>query len=330
MVMEAAWYEKLENGSVRCLLCPQGCVIAEGASGLCLGRVNEGGRLQAATYARPASVAMDPIEKKPLYHFFPGSEILSVGTYGCNLRCSYCQNCTLSQEVTPTQELLPRDAAQLASGRESIGIAYTYNEPSIWFEYIRDTGALVREAGLKNILVSNGFINPGPLEELLPLIDAMNIDIKSFRDTFYKDICNGRLQPVLDTARAAAGACHVEITNLVIPGHNDDPSEQDELAAWIAENLGRQTPLHLSAYFPRYKLQAAPTAPEALFEARERFSRRLDFVYLGNLRGADGGITHCPQCNAEAIDRDGYTIRANALGESGACAGCGADLNIIN
>ncbi|MFH0911207.1 MAG: AmmeMemoRadiSam system radical SAM enzyme [Planctomycetota bacterium] len=326
--MEAAWYEKTTEGRTRCLLCPQGCVRGEGEAGLCLGRVTRGGVLYAETYARVASVAMDPIEKKPLYHFYPGRRILSMGTYGCNLRCSFCQNWNLSQQRAPTEELAVPEAMRLARRKQSIGLAYTYNEPIVWFEYVRDCAREARALGLKNVLVTNGYINEGPLEEILPWIDAMNIDIKSFRDAFYQKLCGARLKPVLEAAKRAASACHVEITNLVIPGHNDDPAEQEELAAWIAESLGPRTPVHLSAHFPRHRLRAAPTTAQDLEAARARFDKRLAFVYVGNLDLPGMGDTRCPGCGALVVERRGYSVALRALSPTGSCARCGEDLSI--
>ncbi len=329
MPVEASWYEKLDQGRTRCRLCPQACERGEGESGLCLGRATRGGVLYAQSYARAASAAMDPIEKKPLYHFHPGREILSLGTYGCNLRCTFCQNWNLSQQIVNAQELPPEDAVRLARDRGSIGIAYTYNEPLVWFEYVRDTARAAQAQGLKNVLVTNGYVNPGPLKELLPCVDAMNIDIKAFRENFYRKLCHGHLQPVLDTARTAAQACHVEVTNLLIPGHNDDPVEQSELAAWIAENLGADTPVHLSAYFPRYRLQARPTSLADLRAARERFRERLTYVYLGNVPDAEGSDTICPKCGTVLIGRRGYRTEVRELTPAGACAQCGQEIPLV-
>lgn len=329
MTIEASWYEALDGDRTHCLLCPRDCRRGEGQPGACLGRVTRGGKLWAETYAKPVSAGMDPIEKKPLYHFHPGGAILSLGTYGCNLTCGHCQNFTLSQQENPTQELPPEEAPRVAREQNSIGVAYTYNEPFIWAEYVRDAGRAVREAGLKNVLVTNGWVNPGPLEDLLPVIDAMNIDIKAFTEEFYREVCGATLAPVLETARRAARACHVEVTNLVIPGHNDDPAEQDELAGWIAAELGGRTPVHLSAYRPVHKLQARPTTPDDLLAARERFRKHLAFVYLGNVRTADGGITTCPSCGAEVVNREGYRTDTKGLADDGTCAACGADCGFV-
>jgi pyruvate formate lyase activating enzyme len=327
--MKARFHEHLEGDFVRCDLCPHHCVIGPGRRGLCRVRENRAGTLTALTYGRVASTAMDPIEKKPLYHFHPGRQILSIGTWGCNLQCLFCQNCEISQGEVPTRELAPEEAVRLAREQDSVGIAYTYNEPLIGWEYVHDTARAARDAGLKNVLVTNGYVEDAPLRELLPLVDAMNIDIKAFHESFYDEVCGGHLEPVLATAERAAAACHVEVTTLVIPGHNDRPREIEALATWIAEHMGRKTPAHLSAYFPAYKLSAEPTRPEMLLRAREIFRQELDFVYLGNLRSADGADTPCPGCGTVVVARSGYAVDTSNMTGEGACAACGAATGIV-
>lgn len=327
--MEAAFYEKLPQDRVQCHLCPHACTIAPGKRGICRVRENQNGSLVALTYAQVASTAMDPIEKKPLYHFCPGTSILSIGTWGCNLKCSFCQNWSISQKEVPTQELTPENLATLAKREGSVGVAYTYNEPMIWWEYVFAAAQAVQRTGLKNVLVTNGLINPEPLEKLLPCVDAMNIDIKAFHEGFYEKLCGGRLAPVLATAERAAKDCHVELTTLVIPGHNDAPKELDSLAAWIAEHCGRKTPAHLSAYSPRYELGAEPTSLALLQRAREIFSQHLDYVYIGNVATADAGNTACHRCGDVVIARRGYATDTRGMREDGTCAGCGAANNIV-
>ena len=326
---EARYYEKLDDGRVHCNLCPHGCTIAQGKSGLCIARENRNGTLTAANYGQATSVAMDPIEKKPLYHFHPGADILSIGSWGCNFRCSFCQNSGISQQRAASEYLAPEKAVELARQRKSIGIAYTYNEPLISFEYLCDTGKLAREAGLANVLVTNGFINPEPLAELLPFVDAMNIDIKSIQDDFYRDLCSGRVKPVLDTAVAARKSTHVEITNLIIPEHNDSHRDLALLADWIAANLGNDTPVHLSAHFPRHRLRAKSTPPETLHMAYEIFRQHLHFVYLGNIVSDEGCNTTCRSCGNMLVERRGYAINASGLNGS-TCSSCGAENNIIS
>jgi len=325
---EALYYEKLADGRVRCGLCPHACTIRPGAAGLCRQRENVDGTLISRIYARATSVAMDPIEKKPLYHFHPGRAILSLGTNGCNFACLNCQNWSISQEDAPTQGLEPEAAVQLAAESDSFGIAYTYNEPLIWYEYVLDTSKLAHERGLKNVLVTNGFIRPEPLRELLPFIDALNIDLKSIRESFYKEICRGRLGPVLETAEAAKRAAHVEVTNLIIPTHNDSDEDLTGLADWIREHLGADTPTHLSAYTPRYRLNAPPTPLSTLERGYAIFSERLDHVYLGNVPGGKGSDTHCVRCGAALIRRRSY--HAQVVGLDGrACKACGEELNVV-
>jgi len=326
---EAQYYEKLDGQRVRCKLCPHGCLIAEGKTGLCRVRLNEGGTLYSVIYGRVTSVAMDPIEKKPLYHFHPGTAILSLGTMGCNFACMFCQNYTIAQMDAATRPLSSQDAVQAALANDSIGIAYTYNEPFIWFEYVLETAKLARENGLKNVLVTNGYVQQEPLNELLPFVDALNIDIKSIRPEFYKKICRGSLEPVLETCKTASKAALVEVTNLIIPGHNDGDDDFEKLAAWIAENMGRQTPAHLSAYFPCWKMTAPPTPQATLERAYEIFARHLDYVYLGNVRSRKGADTVCRSCGATLIERVGYNTSVVGLAEDGKCAKCGEGNNIV-
>jgi len=324
----AAYWERLQDAAVRCRLCPHNCRISEGKKGVCNVRRNVGGTLYSEIYGKITSAAMDPIEKKPLYHFYPGSSILSIGTKGCTFRCSYCQNYEISQGDPHLEDLSPDEAVQLALEKKSVGIAYTYNEPLMWFEYVKDTSIIAREKGLKNVLVTNGFVNQEPLEEILPLIDAMNIDIKSIREDFYRKLCKGELGPVLETAKRARRQTHVEITNLIIPGYNDGTEELEELAVWIAQNLGKDTPVHLSAYFPRYLLEAQPTSAETLCRAEDIFRRRLFFVYLGNVYLDRGNNTSCPSCMTLLISRSGYRTRIEHL-EGARCGRCGREINAI-
>jgi len=325
---EAMYYEKLEDGRVRCVLCPHACVIKPGGAGICRQRRNDSGTLVSRIYGRVTSVSMDPIEKKPLYHFHPGKEILSLGTNGCNFACLFCQNWTISQADGRASPMSPEQAVRTALDNDSFGIAYTYNEPLIWYEFVLDTSKLAREQGLKNVLVTNGFIQPEPFRELMPFIDALNIDVKSIRDEFYREICKGRLAPVLETAMTAKKATHVEVTNLVIPTHNDSNEDLAALANWIRDHLGADTPTHLSAYFPRHRLNAPPTPLETLERAQDIFEERLDHVYLGNVATGRGADTACRNCGTAVIRRRGYSTQVVAL-DGNACARCGEKLNIV-
>ena len=325
--MREAMYYQLQGQNVMCSLCPKGCVIAEGQTGFCRVRKNIGNKLYAANYAACSSCALDPIEKKPLYHFYPGSLILSLGTWGCNFSCTFCQNWQIAQDTPSTESLMPDRAVEMAKQYESqgnIGIAYTYSEPSVWYEYVLDTAKAARLAGLKNVLVTNGFINREPLQELLPYIDALNIDVKAFNNAFYHTVCAGGLESVKQTVELAASVCHVEITALLVPGFNDEVTEIDKLAQWLA-GIDRNIPLHFTRYFPNHKMDVPPT-PESTMRTAQQIARQyLNYVYLGNL-SSDGGKTYCPQCSQLVIDRSksySYLVDHNK------CPQCGSVISIV-
>jgi pyruvate formate lyase activating enzyme len=287
--MEASYYDKLSDGSVRCVLCPHLCHIAPGYSGFCRTRRNEGGRLHVLNYGQCTAVALDPIEKKPLYHFHPQSKILSLGSWGCNLTCRFCQNWQISQETPAHETISPEQAVSLARqwvAHGNIGLAYTYNEPTVSYEFIRQTAPLIHKAGLYNVMVTNGYINEAPLKELLPFIDAWNIDLKSFTDDFYRTLCQGRLDAVRHTIELAALDSHVEVTTLIIPGQNDTPAEIAALARWLA-SLDERLPLHLSRYFPRYHLDTPPTPLATLAACAEAARSYLSYVHIGNISAAE-------------------------------------------
>jgi len=326
-VREALFYEQ-QGQATHCGLCPKKCVIAEGRTGFCRVRKNTGGKLYSINYAQATAEALDPIEKKPLYHFYPGSTILSLGTWGCNFACQFCQNWRIATGEPQTTALEPQSAAALAAqfaGQGNIGIAYTYSEPSVWYEYIVDTACLVQEAGLVNVLVSNGFINEQPLQHLLPYIAAMNIDVKAFSEEFYQNICAGKLSDVKRTVEQAAQYCHVEITTLVIPGLNDSPDEIASLAKWLA-GVNKDIPLHLSRYFPNHKLNVPPTPLSTLEDAYKAAREYLNYVYVGNV-GGNGNNTYCPQCGYKVLDRlNGYS-QLNKSEKS--CPQCGLSIPIV-
>jgi pyruvate formate lyase activating enzyme len=306
---------------LECQLCPVGCKLAEGQTGVCFGRKNSGGKLWAVNYGEIVSMALDPIEKKPLYHFYPGSQILSVGPNGCNLRCQNCQNWNISQELQPTRFMAPEQLVRAAQEMDSVGIAYTYSEPLIWFEYIYDAAISSRELGLKTVLVSNGYINEQPFRELAPLIDAMNIDIKSMNPQFYRNTCKGSLDAVLRTAEIAiASGILVEITNLVITGLNDTDDDFRSLVDWLAR-LDRKIPLHFSRYFPQHKMDRPQTPTERLQRAFAIAREQLDYVYVGNIDLAGAGDTKCPRCQNTLISRQGYRISISGIVD-GCCAHC--------
>lgn len=329
---EVFFYEKSDDGRTFCKVCPKLCNIRPGHRGFCRVRENRDGVLYATNYGQCTSYAMDPIEKKPLYHFYPGSQILSLGTVGCNLRCGFCQNWEIAHGDPKSLYVSPRQAVSAAltsreEGTDCVGLAYTYSEPFMWYEYVYDTAALAREKGLKNVLVTNGYVNEEPLRRLLSYIDAMNIDVKAFTDNYYRETCAGRLEPVLRTVEMAAGECHVEITTLLVPGLNDSPEEIKSLAGWLS-GIGRDIPLHFSRYFPNYKFDIEPTSRETMIMARDTAREYLDYVYIGNAPELDGGKTRCPGCSELIIDRRGYRTRVAGL-EGDACAGCGRKINVV-
>jgi pyruvate formate lyase activating enzyme len=291
-------------------------------------RGNEDGILYASEYGNTIAVNIDPIEKKPLYHFKPGTLILSIGPNGCNFGCSFCQNWTISQEKSPTRYISPENLVQLAKSKNSIGVAYTYTEPLIWFEYIYDSARLLRKSGLSVVLVSNGYINEEPARELFPLIDAANIDLKSIRPEFYSRVCKGKLPDVQRTIRLALEmGIHLELTNLLIPKLNDSDEQINELVNWIAD-LSPKIPLHISRYFPNYRLDNPPTTEERLAFAYETAVKKLRYVYVGNIIGLGGSDTRCHNCGAVLVKRSGYHINIIDM-TNGACAACGTKSDIV-
>jgi pyruvate formate lyase activating enzyme len=326
-LVEAKYYTK-EKDKLKCNICPNYCIIGEGKVGRCLGRKNISGKLYAINYGEVVSMAMDPIEKKPLYHFYPGSKILSVATYGCNLLCPFCQNWEISHQTVPSRYIEPKSLLEIAKRPDSIGISYTYTEPLIWFEYLMDICPLAKKAGLKNVLVTNGMVNEAPLRELLPYIDAMNIDLKSIKPEFYDDFIKGDLPTVLNTIRISKPACHIELTNLLIPTKNDSIEELTELVDFVA-SVGKDTVLHFSRYFPNYKLDIAPTPTETLIKAYEIAKKKLDYVYIGNVTGlTEGNNTHCPKCSNLLVAREYFTAKIKGI-KDGACNQCRRKVDIV-
>ncbi|MBI4722487.1 MAG: AmmeMemoRadiSam system radical SAM enzyme [Candidatus Stahlbacteria bacterium] len=281
-MIEALYYDKLSEGIVKCLLCPHSCVIAPGKTGICRARKNIDSVLYAINYGECVSLSMDPIEKKPLNHFYPGSQILSTASNSCNLACPFCQNAKISQSNAPTQYIAPEELIDMAVRKKSIGIAYTYTEPFTWYEYVLDTARLAHKQGLKNVIVTNGMINEKPLIELLPYIDAANIDLKSMDAAFYKNILHGELEQVLNTIRITKKHWHIEITNLIVPNYNDSIELLTQLVDFVA-SIGIDTPLHFSRYFPHYKVVVPHTPIETLKEAYRIGKEKLHYVYIGNV-----------------------------------------------
>ncbi len=328
MQLKEALYYRQTDENVRCLLCPHQCLIHDGKAGICRVRRNEKGKLYTEIYGKLSSINFDPIEKKPLYHFYPGSVILSIGTIGCNMHCRCCQNWQISQSAV---EDFPfrnhyeiEDIVSIAKSRErNTGIAFTYNEPGIWIEYVLDVARQIQAAGLKNVMVSNGFINEKPLDGLLPFIDAFNIDLKAFSDSFYQKVAGARLEPVLKTLKKITrSGKHLEITNLIIPGLNDNDEEFTSMVKWIAGELGHETVLHLSRYHPMFRMEIESTPPSTLERLAEVASRFLSYVYVGNIEIREYSDTKCPNCGTVLIKRSGYQIEIRAVDEKGACLRC--------
>lgn len=333
MQSETRYWHTLDSGSLRCDLCPRYCELKEGQRGLCFVRKNEKRQMQLTTYGRSSGFCIDPVEKKPLYHFFPGSPVLSFGTAGCNLTCKFCQNWDMSKsrgmdklQVSASPQAIAE--AALANGCKSV--AYTYNDPVIFLEYAVETAKACAERGIKSIAVTAGYICKEPAVEFFSVMDAVNIDLKGFSNQFYKNLCSAELQPVLDTLiyLVHETAAWVEITNLIIPGQNDSSAEIKAMTQWIAANLGPEIPIHFSAFHPDYKMLDIPrTSLDSLISAREiALNNCLKFVYTGNVVYPEGGKTRCSGCDSVLIQRSGYTISHWKLGKAGKCEVCGKDL----
>ena len=327
MEIQAKFWRKEKETSIACLLCPHGCIISEDSTGICKARKNTQGILSLPFYGEISSLAVDPIEKKPLYHFLPGKTILSIGFVGCSFQCPFCQNHSISQSSHVfTEHLDPEDVVALAVKKKSFGIAYTYSEPLIHIEFILETAKLAKKMGLKNVLVSNGYINPEPAQELLPLLDAANIDVKSFNPDFYLKEIKGKLQPVLDFISLAAGKISLEITTLIIPGKNDSSEEIESIARFIAD-IDDTIPYHLSRYYPTFKYTIPATSFETVMALSETARKYLKYVYLGNV-GLSETNTFCPSCGALLVRRLGYSTTIEGI-KKNACTSCGETIPIV-
>ena len=317
--------------TVQCELCPKMCLIEPGQSGECRVRINIDGVLRTVVYGFPCSIHIDPIEKKPLFHFLPSTKILSMATVGCNLHCRNCQNWEISQANPEDSRAIfcpPEKLVELAKQSHCPSLAYTYTDPIIFYEYTYDTAKLARDKGIRSVLVTAGYINAEPWKKLLKYVDAANIDLKGMSDDFYIRVCSGTLRPVQEAlVLAKASGIMVEVTNLIIPTLNDKPEQIRKLTRWVKANLGGETPLHFSRFSPRYKMQhLPPTSLKTLDMAREiAISEGLDYVYIGNIRSYAGQNTYCPGCNSLLIERSGYTILQNRLKE-GCCPDCSKEI----
>ena len=325
---EALYYKKLKEDKVKCFLCPHECSVRNGGWGICKVRRNIDGILYAENYEKVCSVRFDPIEKKPLYHFYPGRYILSIGSVGCNMACRFCQNWEISQtkvgDYPYLEDLSIEEVISKAGSRDdNVGIAYTYNEPSVWYEYMLDIARDARDKNLKSVMITNGFINQEPLEQLLPLIDAFNVDLKSFDNDFYTRVTSSRLDPVLKSINKISGAGnHLELTHLVVTGLNDDVERFGDLVKWIVDETGPDTPLHISRYFPVYQLDHDATQVNTMLSFYEIAKESLHHVYLGNVTAGDGQDTYCPDCGQKVIERRGYSTYRTGLDTQGCCTKC--------
>lgn len=313
---------------VKCNLCPRGCVISEGHRGECGVRENRGGKLYTMVYGNPCALNNDPIEKKPFYHFLPGTLAFSIATAGCNLHCLYCQNWDISQkrpEETVNYDAPPEAVVSAALSRQSTSVAYTYSEPTIFYEYMLDTAHLARINGLRNVVISAGYINPDPLRQLCRVVDAIKIDLKGFNREFYRRVCSAERDPVLESIKTIhQEGVHLEIVNLVVPTLNDDLDELRELARWVRDNVGPDVPLHFTRFHPMYKLTNLPPTPVETLERAYDIAKEegLHYVYVGNVPGHPGNNTLCPQCGRLLIARTGFSVMEYYL-RDGKCPTCG-------
>ncbi|WMW24736.1 AmmeMemoRadiSam system radical SAM enzyme [Methanolobus sediminis] len=336
MIKEAMLYEKLDDGKVRCKLCAHRCRISPGKRGFCAVRENRDGTLYTLNYNVVSSEALDPIEKKPLYHFYPGTMVYSLGTIGCNFRCKHCQNWTISQisiDEANAIEISPETAVRRAVASGARSIAWTYNEPTIWFEYTYDCAKLAKEEGLGTVYVTNGYITPEALETIAPYLDAFRVDIKAFTEDFYRDIASAKLAPVLESAKLARElGMHVEVVNLIIPTLNDSESEIREMSKWIYENLGGDTPVHFTRFHPYYKLQNIHSTPLEALEMAYSIAREegIKYVYVGNVSGNEHEHTFCPECGELLIKRGMFGVESYGLTDRRTCPRCGSPISVVS
>ena len=327
MDYKVSFYENIDN-KVRCKVCPHNCLINEGNFGVCRVRSVKHGKLFATNYGEVTSAAVDPIEKKPLYHYKPSKNILSIGSFGCNMTCSFCQNYEISQNRPATEFLeIDRLISIIEDVNNNAGIAFTYNEPMMWYEYMFNAAKKIKEHNeeIGVVVVTNGYINKEPLNELLPYIDAMNIDLKGYTNRYYNKICGANLEPVLESIKRCNDNCHVEITTLLVSDENDSLEEIRNIAEFIS-SINENIPLHLSRYFPRYKMENKATRIDRIIEARDEAKKYLRYVYVGNVGGIYNN-TYCTNCGEVIIKRNGYNTEVHL--HDGKCDFCGRKTNII-
>nr|WP_321498732.1 AmmeMemoRadiSam system radical SAM enzyme [uncultured Methanolobus sp.] len=336
MIKEAMLYGKLGDGKVQCNLCAHRCRISPDKRGFCAVRENRDGTLYTLNYNVVSSEALDPIEKKPLYHFYPGTSVYSLGTIGCNFRCKHCQNWTISQisiDEANAIEMSPEMAVRRAVASGARSIAWTYNEPTIWFEYTYDCARLAKEKGLATVYVTNGYITSEALETIAPYLDAFRVDIKAFTEEFYRDIASAKLAPVLESAKLAKKlGMHVEVVNLVIPTLNDSENEICAMSKWIYENLGADTPVHFTRFHPYYKLQDIRSTPLETLEMAYSIAKEegMRYVYIGNVPGNGHEHTFCPECGELLIKRGMFGVESYELTDERTCPRCGTQICVAS
>lgn len=328
----AKWWEIADNGKILCTLCPRYCTIGEGQKGFCFVRENIDGKLYSTGYGRPTGFAIDPIEKKPLNHFLPGTDILSFGTAGCNLGCKFCQNWTMSKakiDETNSLEASPEDVIHLAKRYKVPSIAYTYNDPTIFGEYVIDISRLAKEEGIRSVMVTAGYIDKQARKDVYKYIDAANVDLKAFSETFYRKLTFSHLENILDTLIWLKNETEIwfEITTLLIPDENDSPEEIKQMCNWILVNLGENVPLHFTAFHPDFKMRDKPPTPISTLESARDIALKMGihFCYTGNVHDLEGQTTYCPNCGQVLIKRDWHSIIINKLIE-GKCFNCGTEI----
>ncbi|MEA3296733.1 MAG: AmmeMemoRadiSam system radical SAM enzyme, partial [candidate division Zixibacteria bacterium] len=325
--VEARYYRKLEGGGIECRLCPRHCLVTDLERGYCGVRENRSDTYNTLVYGFPCAVNIDPIEKKPLFHFYPGTEAFSLATAGCNVNCKFCQNWDISQsrpEQVKSIDLPPQAVIDICVHKDVPTIAYTYSEPVVFYEYMYDIAQLGRDKGIRSVMITGGYIEKQPLADLLPRLDAVKVDLKAIREEYYRKTVDGELKPVLDVlVQIKKAGVWLEIVYLVVPGLNDSDAEFSELARWLKTNLGTDTPVHFSRFHPQYLLRNLPPTPQKTLERAHDIGRAegLEYVYLGNLPGHPAESTYCPQCGEILIERRGYRILRNRL-QQGHCPHC--------
>ena len=333
-IISTKYWHEMDDGRLQCDLCPRHCHLKEGQRGLCYVRQRLDNEVKLVSYGRSSGFCVDPIEKKPLNHFYPGSAVLSFGTAGCNLACKFCQNWDMSKSRemdTLADSATPEQLAKTAKRMDCRSIAYTYNDPVIFLEYAVDVAAACREQDIKNVAVTAGYIDPEPRIEFFKAMDAANVDLKAFSDKFYYKICGGHLAPVLETLEYIKHEtdCWLETTTLLIPGENDSDKELQDMTTWVVEHLGPNVPMHFTAFHPDWKMKDIPSTPQAtLTRARQiAFDNGVLYAYTGNVHDSKGSSTWCPGCGELLIERDWYHLGRWGLDDMGCCAGCGLKID---